>query len=275
MTRQRGASRGFESKKNNQNRRFAPSEAPSKTITQATQLATPTTDSLLLSAQEGLHADFLQQGDEALAALRDRARGALAGLQRSFAAVRLQRALRRGVAMRRYVEMLRTSRARRVQEVDEQGELEGIGLRKQQLFQAVEGLQDAAGEWLVARAGQLDEDEPAWLVRAGQELEQMLQQWQQRQEERLDGRQKTQQRDLEGTPPSVGRQGRRVACCVWGIWQSCARGSSIPSIEETGRGEAAEREDSAKCGSTGRSGREGQRAKGGACTVRRCTGSAS
>ena len=211
MTRQRGASRGFESKKNNQNRRFAPSEAPSKTITQATQLATPTTDSLLLSAQEGLHADFLQQGDEALAALRDRARGALAGLQRSFAAVRLQRALRRGVAMRRYVEMLRTSRARRVQEVDEQGELEGIGLRKQQLFQAVEGLQDAAGEWLVARAGQLDEDEPAWLVRAGQELEQMLQQWQQRQEERLDGRQKTQQRDLEGTPPSVGRQGRRAA----------------------------------------------------------------
>ena len=48
------------------------------------------------------------------------------------------------------MEMLRTSRARRVQEVDEQGELEGIGLRKQQLFQAVEGLQDAAGEWLVS-----------------------------------------------------------------------------------------------------------------------------
>ena len=53
------------------------------------------------------------------------------------------------------------------------------------------------------------EEEPEWLVRAGQELERMLKQWQQRQEERLDEGQ-TQQRAQEGTPTGVTRQVRRT-----------------------------------------------------------------
>jgi hypothetical protein len=91
---------------------------------------------------------------------------------------------------------------------------ERLGMKKQQLFQAVEGLQDAAGEWLIARAGQRavqgDEEEPEWLVRAGKELEQMLRQWQLQQEERLDEEQRPQQMEPESTPPNVGRQGLRV-----------------------------------------------------------------
>ena len=90
---------------------------------------------------------------------------------------------------------------------------ENLGLKKQQLFQAVEGLQDAAGEWLSARAEQRavqrDEEEPEWLVRAGQELELMLQQWQQRQEERLETEMKP-QLDVAATPPSWGHQGRQA-----------------------------------------------------------------
>eukprot|EP00966_Prymnesium_polylepis_P076878 1781652-Prymnesium_polylepis.1 len=42
MTRQRGASRGVNSQKYNQNSKTTPSEAPSKAITQATIFATPT-----------------------------------------------------------------------------------------------------------------------------------------------------------------------------------------------------------------------------------------
>ena len=198
------------SQKHNQNTTITPSKASLNVIPQTTARATSTTDFLRLSAQESLLANFLQQGDEELAALRDRARGALAGLRESFAAVRLQRAIRRGRAMRRYVEMLvRASRAQRVQESKQ----ENLGLKKQQLFQAVEGLQDAAGEWLSARAEQRavqrDEEEPEWLVRAGQELELMLQQWQQRQEERLETEMKP-QLDVAATPPSWGHQGRQA-----------------------------------------------------------------
>ena len=273
MTRHRGASRGGKSTKNNQNTRISPSEAPSRAISQATHLATPTDDKLRFSAQESLLANFLQGGEVGLATLRDRVADALAGLQRSFAAVRLQRAARRVLARRRYVENLCTLRAQRVQDLEEQGRLEGsvlrdhavgglaglqrsfaavrlqraarcglakrryvvmlcasraqraqgldtqldgqgklesIELRKQQLFQAVEGLQDAAGEWLVARAVQQDEGEPAWLVQAGHELEHMLRQWQQRQEERLEGGGRTQQREQEGSPTGVTYQGQRA-----------------------------------------------------------------
>ena len=209
MTRQRGASRGVNSQKHNQNTTITPSEASLNVIPQTTAHATSTTDFLRLSAQKSWLANFLQRGDEELAALRDRARGALAGLRESLAAVRLQRAIRRGRAMRRYVEMLCASRAQRVQESKQ----DNLGLKKQQLFQAVEGLQDAAGEWLSARAEQRavqrDEEEPEWLVRAGQELELMLQQWQQRQEERLETEMKP-QLDVAATPPSWGHQGRQA-----------------------------------------------------------------
>ena len=152
-----------------------------------------------------------------LATLRDRAAGALAGLQRSFAAVRLQRAARRVLVRRRYVENLHALRAQRLQELEEQDKWESVVLRKQRLFQAVEGVQEAAGEWLSARAEQFavqrDEDEPEWLRRAGQELEQMLVQWQQRQEERL-GEEQARQREPEGaptgTPTGVTGQGQRT-----------------------------------------------------------------
>ena len=212
MTRQRGASRGVNSQKHNQNTTITPSEASLNVIPQTTAHATSTTDFLRLSAQKSWLASFLQQGGEELAALRDRARGALAGLRESLAAVRLQRAIRRGRpgrGMRRYVEMLCASRAQRVQESKQ----DNLGLKKQQLFQAVEGLQDAAGEWLSARAEQRavqrDEEEPEWLVRAGQELELMLQQCQQRQEERLETEMKP-QLDVAATPPSWGHQGRQA-----------------------------------------------------------------
>eukprot|EP00966_Prymnesium_polylepis_P161954 3742950-Prymnesium_polylepis.1 len=81
-------------------------------------------------------------------------------------------------------------RARRAQAEKGRSEMENrerLGMKKQQLFQAVEELQGAAGEWLIARAGQRavqgDEEEPEWLMRAGKELEQMLRQWQLQQEE--------------------------------------------------------------------------------------------
>jgi hypothetical protein len=158
--------------------------------------------------------DLEEQGRLEGSVLRDHAVGGLAGLQRSFAAVRLQRAARCGLAKRRYVVMLCASRAQRAQgldtQLDGQGKLESIELRKQQLFQAVEGLQDAAGEWLVARAGQQDEGEPAWLVQAGHELEHMLRQWQQQQEERLEGGGRTQQREQEGSPTGATYQGQRA-----------------------------------------------------------------
>jgi len=96
--------------------------------------------------------------------------------------------------------------------LDEQEKQENLGLKKQQLFQAVEGLQDAAGEWLSARAEQRvvlrDEEEPEWLVRAGKELELMLQQWQQRQEERLETEIEPRW-GVAATPPGKGRQGRQ------------------------------------------------------------------
>ena len=154
----------------------------------------------------------------ALATLRDRVAGALAGLRRSFAAVRLQRAARRVLARRRFVRKLHALHARRVQELKKQNKWESVVLRKRQHDKAVEVLQDAAKAWLAARAAQhavQQQEEPAWLVRAGEELEQMLRHWQDRQEERLVEErlveeQKPQQRDPMGTPPGVGRQGRRA-----------------------------------------------------------------
>eukprot|EP00966_Prymnesium_polylepis_P332560 7388047-Prymnesium_polylepis.2 len=75
-------------------------------------------------------------------------------------------------------------------------------------------LQDVARGWLIARSAQRDvqqEDELAWLVRAGEELEQMLHQWQQRQEERLEEQQlKPRLIDPGGTPPNAGRHSRRA-----------------------------------------------------------------
>jgi hypothetical protein len=218
MTRQRGASRGVDSKKNNQNMTVAPSEAPSKTIPQATHLATPLDDNSSPPLQESLLANSLQGGEVALATLRDRVAGALAGLRRSFAAVRLQRAARRVLARRRFVRKLHALHARRVQELKQQNKWESVVLRKRQYDKAVEVLQDAAKAWLAARAAQhavQQQEEPAWLVRAGEELEQMLRHWQDRQEERLVEErlveeQKPQQRDPMGTPPGVGRQGRRA-----------------------------------------------------------------
>ena len=213
MTRQRGASRGVNSQKYNQKSKITPSEAPSKTIRQATHLATPTDEELRFPAQESLLANFLQGGEVGLATLRDRAADALAGLQRSFAAVRLQRAARRVLARRRYLENLHALRAQRLQELEEQDKWESVLLRKQRLFQAVEGVQEAAGEWLSARAEQFavrrDEEAPEWLKGAGQELEQILVQWQQRQEDRL-GEEQARQREPEGTPTGVVRQGRRA-----------------------------------------------------------------
>ena len=171
------------------------------------------------------------------------------------------RAARRVLARRRYVKMLQALRARRVrelQESDEQGELEGIGLRKQQLFQAVEGLQDAAGEWLIARAVQQDEGEPAWLVRAGQELELMLQQWQQRQEERLDmgsGRRSREgQRACPGTgavraggrPTTQRRRSSAVGLAKLRAWK-------LHSLHHgNNQGHTTKVEDSAECGCTWR-----------------------
>eukprot|EP00966_Prymnesium_polylepis_P216306 5007315-Prymnesium_polylepis.1 len=45
----------------------------------------------------------------------------------------------------------------RSHKLEEKAKLENMGLKKQQLFKAVEGLQDAAGEWLIARAGLQDD----------------------------------------------------------------------------------------------------------------------
>jgi hypothetical protein len=87
-------------------------------------------------------------------------------------------------------------------------------MRTQQHERAVETLQDAARSWLIARAAQRDvqqEEEPEWLVRAGEELEQMLHQWQQRQEERLEEQElKPRLIDPGGSPPNAGRHCRRA-----------------------------------------------------------------
>ena len=204
----------------------------------------------------------------ALATLRDRVAGALAGLRRSFAAVRLQRAARRVLARRRFVRKLHALHARRVQELKKQNKWESVVLRKRQYDKAVEVLQDAAKAWLAARAAQhavQQQEEPAWLVRAGEELEQMLRHWQDRQEERLVEErlveeQKPQQRDPMGTPPGVGRQGRRAIDGtspggVCRVWQSCARERyPVPSTNKAVRGQAAEGENCTECSCTRRSG---------------------
>ena len=163
MTRQRGASRGGNFKKYNQNKRTTPSEAQLGAIP-------PSAAHLAASVVEGGKEEQLcagnaeqVQGCEELAALRARAARALAGLQRGLAAVRLQRAGRRRLAMSKY-EGLRAHRAQAEKRRGEMESLERLGMKKQPLFQAVEGLQDAAGEWLIARAGQRavqrDEEEP-------------------------------------------------------------------------------------------------------------------
>ena len=87
-------------------------------------------------------------------------------------------------------------------------------MRTQQHERAVETMQDAARSWLIARSAQCDvqqEEEPEWLVRAGEELEQMLHQWQQRQEERLEEQElKPRLIDPGGSPPNAGRHCRRA-----------------------------------------------------------------
>ena len=239
MTRQRGASRGVNLKKYNQHTKTTPSEAQSGTIwPSAAHLAASVVKSGKAEELCTGNAEQVQGGEE-LATLRARTARALAGLQRGLAAVRLQRAGRRRLAMRQY-EGLQVRRAR-AGELEAKDKLENMGLKKQQLFQAVEGLQDAAGEWLIARAGLQDEGEPEWLVRAGLELEQMLQHWQRQQEERLGGERETQQRGPEGTPPNGGRQDRRAT-----------RGNAMSPVKFGGFGNAVRAEAPARKQAGGR-----------------------
>ena len=215
MTRQRGASRGVNLKKYNQNKQMTLSEARSGTIPpSAAHLATSAVGSGREEGQCSQGQFAHAEGSGELATLRVRTARALAELQRGFAAVRLQRAWRRRFAMVTYAGIRAWSRAQVERRRNEQEQQENLGLKKQQLFEAVEGLQDAAGEWLSARAeqraGLRDEEEPEWLVRAGKELELMLKQWQQRQEDRLETGTKPRW-DGAATPPSKGRQGRQAS----------------------------------------------------------------
>ena len=216
MANQKRGARRDETKKNeNQSTKLTASKAPSSTTStkaaehRAASNAEVGEGGTLCSGANG------DQEDSDLATLRARSVRALAELQQVLAAVRLQRAARCRLARNRYDKMLRSLRAQRVQqEIEKQNRMENLMMRTQQHERAVETLQDAARSWLIARAAQRDvqqEEEPEWLVRAGEELEQMLHQWQQRQEERLEEQElKPRLIDPGGSPPNAGRHCRRA-----------------------------------------------------------------
>ena len=216
MANQKRGARRDETKKNeNQTTTLTSSKPPSSTTSTKASEHRAAPNRKGREGEEAFPPSTGEEEDSELTALRARSVRALAELQQVLAAVRLQRAARCRLARNRYDKMLRSLRAQRVQqEIEKQNRMENLMMRTQQHERAVETLQDAARSWLIARSAQRDvqqEEEPEWLVRAGQELEQMLHQWQQRQEERLEEQElKPRLIDPGGSPPNAGRHCRRA-----------------------------------------------------------------